>query len=677
MASKYTTILPTDSALTIKKKKAIELLEGQKEYSGLWNEKEEKKLQTLKNELDAGKILPTLPDTKDETEEGGGWKWLEGIKSLNPFKKDTGGESFTGTGGPDVKNIVLNLVKNYGTERAIKMATGYGIPLEAISFALSTPIGQDAAQDFNQMKSDLVGPIVGTAKNLGNVIKSAFSPNTTQPSLANQGIVSTQQGNYQAPIMTQQQMVQEAQQTGGTVNPHEVTKAVYAPSTKPKAPPGRPIHGPHWKAEGGMVQKNTLDMQRTDMDPLSLSIRQKPPPGGWGQMPWGTQLPSSIPDPGSVSPDQWGFLKNPWGYMGQTMGGFGETLGGYKEQMGGFKEQLGGFGEQLGGFKGQFENIDSRLQNMEQGITSLTDKLGVQQQSQNPFQMFGGYNPYGGGYGGYSFFKNGGEVENIPHVEEKSNLPEEVISEVEMYVPLIKEYEGHGKEVYDTEGNVIAYKNYKLGNEKNITSGYGFSDKFNRENDSVTVEQAEKDLRKNIKIKLDNAKEGIKNFESLSDNLKQHIVSSWYRGSLSGSPDTIDLINAGEFEKAANEFLNNDEYREAIKPDSKKPGVATRMEAVAEALRNEVASPNDSQKGGITNVLESLRPRMAGGGIMDYTRGGHAMGPGTGTSDSIPAFLSDGEFVMTADAVKGFGGGNRQQGAQKLYSMMKKAEAGA
>ena len=83
-------------------------------------------------------------------------------------------------------------------------------------------------------------------------------------------------------------------------------------------------------------------------------------------------------------------------------------------------------------------------------------------------------------------------------------------------------------------------------------------------------------------------------------------------------------------------------------------------------------------KGGIVDVLESLRPRMAGGGtIMDYTRGGHAVGPGTATSDSIPAFLSDGEFVMTNKAVKGFGGGNREQGAQKLYGMMKKAEASA
>jgi len=82
-------------------------------------------------------------------------------------------------------------------------------------------------------------------------------------------------------------------------------------------------------------------------------------------------------------------------------------------------------------------------------------------------------------------------------------------------------------------------------------------------------------------------------------------------------------------------------------------------------------------RGGIVDVLESLRPRMAGGGIMDFTRGGHAVGPGTATSDSIPAFLSDGEFVMTNKAVKGIGGGSREQGAQKLYSMMKKAEASA
>ena len=176
------------------------------------------------------------------------------------------------------------------------------------------------------------------------------------------------------------------------------------------------------------------------------------------------------------------------------------------------------------------------------------------------------------------------QKKSTPHVEEKTQLPKEELVEIEAYVPLIKKYEGHGKEIYDSKGNVIAYKNYRLGDEEHITSGYGFYDKSNKENDSVTVEQAEKDLRKNIKIKLEGAKKGIKNFNNLSDNLKKHIVSSWYRGSLSGSPLTRELINAGKFEKAAEEFLNNAEYRAAVESGS---GVAARMEAVAEALRNE------------------------------------------------------------------------------------------
>jgi hypothetical protein len=56
-------------------------------------------------------------------------------------------------------------------------------------------------------------------------------------------------------------------------------------------------------------------------------------------------------------------------------------------------------------------------------------------------------------------------------------------------------------------------------------------------------------------------------------------------------------------------------------------------------------------------------------------RGGHISGPGTGTSDSIPAMLSDGEFVMTAKAVKGAGGGDRRKGAKKMYAMMRQFEA--
>jgi hypothetical protein len=46
---------------------------------------------------------------------------------------------------------------------------------------------------------------------------------------------------------------------------------------------------------------------------------------------------------------------------------------------------------------------------------------------------------------------------------------------------------------------------------------------------------------------------------------------------------------------------------------------------------------------------------LADGGTVDGTAGGKIAGPGTETSDSIPARLSDGEYVLNADAVRHFG----------------------
>ena len=45
-------------------------------------------------------------------------------------------------------------------------------------------------------------------------------------------------------------------------------------------------------------------------------------------------------------------------------------------------------------------------------------------------------------------------------------------------------------------------------------------------------------------------------------------------------------------------------------------------------------------------------------------------------ADDIPAMLSNNEFVMTADAVRGMGGGNVELGAQRMYDQMKMLEAG-
>ena len=44
-------------------------------------------------------------------------------------------------------------------------------------------------------------------------------------------------------------------------------------------------------------------------------------------------------------------------------------------------------------------------------------------------------------------------------------------------------------------------------------------------------------------------------------------------------------------------------------------------------------------------------------------------------ADDVPAMLSKNEFVMTADAVRGMGGGDVEMGAQKMYDLMNNLEA--
>ena len=70
---------------------------------------------------------------------------------------------------------------------------------------------------------------------------------------------------------------------------------------------------------------------------------------------------------------------------------------------------------------------------------------------------------------------------------------------------------------------------------------------------------------------------------------------------------------------------------------------------------------------------------VATGGEMERfpPRDGSITGPGTGTSDDIPAMLSDGEFVMTAQAVRGAGNGNRKQGVRRMYDIMRSYEGAA
>jgi len=95
-------------------------------------------------------------------------------------------------------------------------------------------------------------------------------------------------------------------------------------------------------------------------------------------------------------------------------------------------------------------------------------------------------------------------------------------------------------------------------------------------------------------------------------------------------------------------------------------------EGFSRGVTNAGMSPfgaGQARKSGLSSAITGL------GSIANYmNEGGEVNGPGTGTSDSVPARLSDGEFVLTAKAVRGAGGGDRDLGAARMYDMMSQLE---
>ena len=70
-----------------------------------------------------------------------------------------------------------------------------------------------------------------------------------------------------------------------------------------------------------------------------------------------------------------------------------------------------------------------------------------------------------------------------------------------------------------------------------------------------------------------------------------------------------------------------------------------------------------------------VRKNKAGIEELDYRQSGGFVPVGVKEkADDVPAMLSKNEFVLTADAVRGIGGGDVEKGAEKLYGVMKQAE---
>tara|TARA_Y100000114_G_scaffold49072_2_gene44764 strand:- start:3290 stop:3883 length:594 start_codon:yes stop_codon:yes gene_type:complete len=132
----------------------------------------------------------------------------------------------------------------------------------------------------------------------------------------------------------------------------------------------------------------------------------------------------------------------------------------------------------------------------------------------------------------------------------------------------------------DTKGLWTVGIGHKIGDGS--TRDYEKSPFFNKK---ITESQAMDLAKKDVGDKLASVRRVFgRQFFSFDPELQLQVVSSFYRGGLSGSPKTIQHIKDEEFGKAAAEFLDNDEYRDAVKA---KTGVAPRMRKLSAALKKQ------------------------------------------------------------------------------------------
>ena len=141
------------------------------------------------------------------------------------------------------------------------------------------------------------------------------------------------------------------------------------------------------------------------------------------------------------------------------------------------------------------------------------------------------------------------------------------------------------KQIIKDEGKPFLKATKVFDDEKNFTIGYGRNNANVKQGDTITQEQAEKFLSEDIEVRLEEIQDLIPNFPNLSKPLQIALFSEYYRGSVRQSPKTVALINQGKYQEAAAEFLNNDEYRNAVQ--RKRRGIRNRMVRVFNLLSRE------------------------------------------------------------------------------------------
>ena len=115
------------------------------------------------------------------------------------------------------------------------------------------------------------------------------------------------------------------------------------------------------------------------------------------------------------------------------------------------------------------------------------------------------------------------------------------------------------------------------------------------------------------------------------------------------------------------DIMSPEEYFKEKEKFQKRKSIDDMMREYEDYMYKQKYGPRDSAaEGGLMNL---------GGKEMDLRGGGFVPIGKKEKADDVPARLSKNEFVMTADAVRGAGGGDVNEGARRMYQTMDKLEA--
>ena len=182
---------------------------------------------------------------------------------------------------------------------------------------------------------------------------------------------------------------------------------------------------------------------------------------------------------------------------------------------------------------------------------------------------------------------------------------------------LDRELSPEEKRIIELEGFVDAYY---LDDKEVLTRGVGQTKKYAEGENSLSgyndaYQQHAKDLR---------ALPGMGNYDSYSPELKQELMASHYRGDLGQSSSFREILSSAKTQKdydaAAKEFLNNEDYLRRLKSGG--DGVTDRFKAVVSALKNEARYNNADARTGASRTVEELtqlinKPIQGGNKIID------------------------------------------------------------